>query len=263
MRILLTEWHHHQDAKRLTEMRACLSKNSSSGIFDEVTLFALDRGGLSGLKLDKVRIVDCAERPSFRDIIDFCNTQYLDAQCVVANNDIEFPPLTNAFPIAKSKEIIAVSRHELINGEAVWFDDADYYEFQPHQSIPPHAFSNDAWILKPPFRLKGGKRIVMGQMGCDQRFLWLAFMSGMTVRHATKSFQVLHHHEMRLRNWTSSNRAANPGIVLDAEQRLLFYWRFKGVLQFDKIDWIEFVLTVRFMRQQIIKRIVFDTNRFL
>ncbi len=257
MRVLVNEWYHHRDAKRLAEMRESLSKNISSDSFDEITLFALNRGGLSGLNLDKVRIVDCAERPSFRDIIEFCNTQYMDAQCVVANNDIEFPPLTNSFPIARSKDLIAVSRHELKNGKAVWFDDAEYYGHQPIHSIPPHAFSNDAWIFNAPIRLKGGKRIMMGQMGCDQRFLWLAFMSGMTIRHATKSFQVLHHHENKSRNWNSSNRAAMPGIVLDEEQRFLFYWRFKNIVQFDKIDLIELLLTVRFMMQQIFKRIFF------
>ena len=257
MRVLVNEWYHHRDAKRLAEMRESLSKNISSDSFDEITLFALNRGGLSGLNLDKVRIVDCTERPSFRDIIEFCNTQYMDAQCVVANNDIEFPPLTNSFPIARSKDLIAVSRHELKNGKAVWFDDAEYYGRQPIHSIPPHAFSNDAWIFNAPIRLKGGKRIMMGQMGCDQRFLWLAFMSGMTIRHATKSFQVLHHHENKSRNWNSSNRAAMPGIVLDEEQRFLFYWRFKNIVQFDKIDLIEFLLTVRFMMQQIFKRIFF------
>ena len=94
-------------------------------------------------------------------------------------------------------------------------------------------------------------------MGCDQRFLWLAFMSGMTIRHATKSLQVLHHHENKSRNWNSSNRAAMPGVVLDEEQRLLFYWRFKNIVQLDKIDLIEFLLTVRFMTQQIFKRIFF------
>ena len=257
MRVLVNEWYHHRAAKRLAEMRESLSKNISSDSFDEITLFALNRGGLSGLNLDKVRIVDCAERPSFRDIIEFCNTQYMDAQCVVANNDIEFPPLTNSFPIARSKDLIAVSRHELKNGKAVWFDDAEYYGHQPIHSIPPHAFSNDAWIFNAPIRLKGGKRIMMGQMGCDQRFLWLAFMSGMTIRHATKSFQVLHHHENKSRNWNSSNRAAMPGIVLDEEQRFLFYWRFKNIVQFDKIDLIELLLTVRFMMQQIFKRIFF------
>lgn len=257
MRVLVNEWHHHRDAKRLAEMRESLSKNISSDSFDEITLFALNRGGLSGLNLDKVRIVDCTERPSFRDIIEFCNTQYMDAQCVVANNDIEFPPLTNSFPIARSKDLIAVSRHELKNGKAVWFDHAEYYGRQPIHSIPPHAFSNDAWIFNAPIRLKGGKRIMMGQMGCDQRFLWLAFMSGMTIRHATKSFQVLHHHENKSRNWNSSNRAAMPGIVLDEEQRFLFYWRFKNIVQFDKIDLIELLLTVRFMMQQIFKRIFF------
>ncbi len=257
MRVLVNEWYHHRDAKHLAEMRESLSKNISSDSFDEITLFALNRGGLSGLNLDKVRIVDCTERPSFRDIIEFCNTQYMNAQCVVANNDIEFPPLTNSFPIARSKDLIAVSRHELKNGKAVWFDDAEYYGRQPIHSIPPHAFSNDAWIFNAPIRLKGGKRIMMGQMGCDQRFLWLAFMSGMTIRHATKSFQVLHHHENKSRNWNSSNRAAMPGIVLDEEQRFLFYWRFKNIVQFDKIDLIEFLLTVRFMMQQIFKRIFF------
>lgn len=257
MRVLLTEWKQHKDTKRLAEMRACLSNNISSTAFDEITLFALDRGGLSGLKLDKIRIVDCEERPSFSDILDFCNTQYLGAQCIISNNDIEFPSTVSSFPIAKSKEVIAVSRHEVINGKAVWFDDANYYEYQTHHSIPQHAFSNDAWIFKTPLRLKGGKQIMMGQMGCDQRFLWLAFMSGMTVLHATKSFQVLHHHENRLRNWNSSNRAALPGIVLDDEQRLLFYWRFKSMVQLDKIDLIEFVLTFRFMLTQIFKRIVF------
>ena len=257
MRVLVNEWYHHRDAKHLAEMRESLSKNISSDSFDEITLFALNRGGLSGLNLDKVRIVDCTERPNFRDIIEFCNTQYMNAQCVVANNDIEFPPLTNSFPIARSKDLIAVSRHELKNGKAVWFDDAEYYGRQPIHSIPPHAFSNDAWIFNAPIRLKGGKRIMMGQMGCDQRFLWLAFMSGMTIRHATKSFQVLHHHENKSRNWNSSNRAAMPGIVLDEEQRFLFYWRFKNIVQFDKIDLIEFLLTVRFMMQQIFKRIFF------
>lgn len=247
MNALLSEWYTPASNERLEELMVSLRANLET--FDLVVLFAESTSGLERVDQSKVTIVRLDVRPSFSDIVHYCNEKLAGYQCFISNNDISFPS-QGKLPNASPNQLIVVTRHEVVNDEVIWYDEANYYDNKTGRDVS-HKFSSDTWVFKAPIRIKGGKRIHMGQMGCDQRFLWLAYMSGVKLQHATRNVVAIHNHADARRNWNSQDRAALPGILLDENQEITFYYGWKSALLLEKAHGLaEAIMTYTFLLRE-------------
>ena len=86
--ILLTTLHK-TSGERFTEYLFCLERNLNSGYFDKLIIFNEHCNFMDLIPNDKkITIAPIDERLNYGQIFRYCNENFADEVCVIANTDI-------------------------------------------------------------------------------------------------------------------------------------------------------------------------------
>lgn len=191
---LITEWYWPSDYQRQRELRRALSENIECDAIEKIVLFKESDEGLDFInKNTKIESITPSSRPTFNQLVSFSAKQLSSRNVVLANGDISFLSFNNFVP--EERTVYSCTRHEIIEGAEVWFDDT-------HPLKNHHERSQDAWFFKSGTKLRGG-HFVMGTPGCDSRVNWLFQESGNAVLNIGRQVRLRHYHEDTSRNYSN------------------------------------------------------------
>ena len=235
--VLISEWFRPKDNVRWGELQRALAENLEKDGVRQVVLFIETEEGLP-LGHSKLKVVRPSARPTYRDLFIWANVHCAGEKVVLANNDISFAPCR--WPDIQTDEFLVGSRHEWVNGEDVWFDDADYHF--------GHEYSADAWFFQTPVRIQGA-RFRMGQMGCDNRIAWLAHCSGNVVRNVGLEAPIRHHHASQVRPSNTRTRVTSPYLAVAADGRMWSELKVgrRELVRSAFVDWACFRFTLSYI----------------
>lgn len=86
---LIIEYFNSRNHMRNGEYLYCLHQNLANEYIDKVYIFMEDDAELN-FNSPKINRIVRKERPSYKDLFDFCNESLKEQICVVANADIIF-----------------------------------------------------------------------------------------------------------------------------------------------------------------------------
>ena len=86
---LIIEYFNSQNHMRNGEYLYCLHQNLGNNLIDSVYLFMEEDAELN-FESSKIKKVIRNKRPTYQEILEFCNENLKDQICIVANADIIF-----------------------------------------------------------------------------------------------------------------------------------------------------------------------------
>ena len=86
---LLIEYFRSDNYVRHSEYLTCLHDNLDNDLIDKIYVFISDDSELN-FESKRIEIVKREERPTYKDMFDFCNENLKDQICIVSNADILF-----------------------------------------------------------------------------------------------------------------------------------------------------------------------------
>lgn len=195
--ILFIEYHKFNIDDRDNEINYCIEKNIQSKLFNKIVIFCDNEIFTSNEDLTNVDIVKIDNRYTYKDIISYCNNNYPNEICVLANTDIYFDDTLNKVKhTSLDKRFICITRWNVDNdGNSVLFD----------QNGTSYV-TQDTWIFKTPFNLNGGD-YYMGKPGCDNRIAYEAHLSKYMVCNPANDIKTYHLHNTNYRTYISNRDA--------------------------------------------------------
>ena len=184
--ILLTEYFISDNPDRQKEYETCLGLNIKNTHVEKIILFNSDN---SPLKKDseKIEMLNVKERPTYKDIFNYCNENLKNEICIIANADIILDDsLSNITKENITGKFLALSRWDILDNNK-----AQLYDW---------SYSQDCWIYLAPHDLQGGE-YTMGRLGCDNRIAYDAKASGLEVTNPAKLIKTFHLHRSNHRTY--------------------------------------------------------------
>jgi hypothetical protein len=189
---LFTPYFKAGTAERQQELDECLQRNAACEDIDRIVLL-VDDGHVPPVASDKIHIVACAARPTYRQWLELTAPLPADALSILANTDIHFDDtlgrLQHAF--REPETFMALSRYDRIDGQLV-----------PHEA--PH-WSQDTWavragspILPSLMRLLD---VPLGVPRCDNKVAYLFAIHGWKLVNPIRFVHSVHLHQTQQRNY--------------------------------------------------------------
>lgn len=188
---LIIEYYKPSNDTRNSEYLYCIEKNIESKLFEQIHVF-VEEGSVLPDILSKEVIVHLDKRKTFQDLFDFCNIEFPDEICIIANTDIIFDGTIKY--VNKNNidgRFLCLTRWDILPDKKIRFFD--------NQSGIAY-FSQDSWIFKTPIPIRDAD-FFMGKPGCDNKIAYIAHQSGMDVRNPSKGIITKHIHATNYRTY--------------------------------------------------------------
>jgi hypothetical protein len=212
---LLTEYFKSSNPQRDKEYSTCIQENLKNTHIDEIIIFISDDSTLE-LKSPKIKIVNLQIRPTFKYLFEYCNDNFQNQKCIIANTDIFFDESLSHFSdFVLENKFISLTRWDLLNQENKWY--LRFYDFpwrKPDDEITTAQFSQDAWIFQTPFKNDDRLDFLMGRPGCDNRISQIVHENGYDVRNPSKQIIIKHLHLSNHRTYTNQDIVPGPYLLI-------------------------------------------------
>jgi len=197
--ILLTTLHH-TSTERFAEYLFCLEKNIKSGYFHRIIIFDEHCNFMDSIPKDeRIHIIPIDDRLNYSQLIKYCNGNFADEVCVIANTDIYFDDsLLEIHKVELTNKFIVITR---LVGENKYQNPGsfDTYIFKPDKTGIISNFYPDIFI---------------GIDGCDSYLAQKAKEAGLKVYNPCLTIKTHHHHKVN---------GGNTYVLNDGRK----YWSFK------------------------------------
>jgi hypothetical protein len=202
---LIIEYFNSHNHMRNGEYLYCLHQNLANDLIDNVYLFMEDDSELN-FDSPKIHRIVRKDRPTYKDLFDFCNDNLKDQICVVANADIIFDDTLRFFKsLDMIKQFYALSRWEISTG------DGKNWEIEPYENPA----SQDSWIFKAPIAVSEKMNYTMGKPGCDNKITYHMRELGYTCRNPGKKVVTIHFHPTNFRTYhPNDDRIPGPYLLV-------------------------------------------------
>lgn len=148
----------------------------------------------------KLKIIKSAKRPTYQDMVDFCNDNLSGELCILSNIDIVFDDsLDLIHKIDMHNKLLCLTRweHDLVGNWAA----------NCLRKKQAGAGTQDSWIFRAPLPVYDAD-FTMGQMCCDNKFALLAKKAGLECYNPCYDVICKHWHD-------SDHRTYDPKVRLD------------------------------------------------
>lgn len=202
---LLLEYFNSSNHMRNGEYLYCLHQNLGNEYIENVYLFMEEDAELNFVS-PKIKKVINKERPTYKNLFDFCNENLKDQICIVANADIIFDDTLRYFNgIDMDKTFYALTRWEISTGNG------KDWEIEPYDN----AASQDSWIFKTPISSSDKMNYTMGKPGCDNKITYHMRELGYTCRNPGKKVVTIHFHPTNWRTYhPNDDRVPGPYLLI-------------------------------------------------
>ena len=202
---LIIEYFNSRNHMRNGEYLYCLHQNLANELIDNVYLFMEDDAELN-FNSSKIHRMVRENRPTYKDLFDFCNQELEDQICVVANADIIFDDTLRFFKsLDMSKQFYALSRWEIST------KDGKNWEIEPYDN----SASQDSWIFKTPISTSDSMNYTMGKPGCDNKITYHMRELEYTCRNPGKKVVTIHFHPTNFRTYDiRTDRVPGPYLLI-------------------------------------------------
>jgi len=202
---LLLEYFNSSNHMRNGEYLYCLHQNLGNEYIENVYLFMEEDAELN-FESPKIKKVINKERPTYKNLFDFCNENLKDQICIVANADIIFDDTLRYFNgIDMDKTFYALTRWEISTGNG------KDWEIEPYDN----AASQDSWIFKTPISSSDKMNYTMGKPGCDNKITYHMRELGYTCRNPGKKVVTIHFHPTNWRTYhPNDDRVPGPYLLI-------------------------------------------------
>jgi hypothetical protein len=165
------------------EFKQCIEKNCSLDVVEKYIIFfenfsndLLKEEKFSYLNNKKIEIFSISSRPSYKEFIDFSNSNYKDNVICILNADVYF-----------DETILKLKNIDLKN--CFYCITRIHCILKTHQNPGSH----DAWIFKTPLK-NFDNDIKMDILGCDSYLAQKAIDAGLIVKNPCLSINLIHVH---------------------------------------------------------------------
>jgi hypothetical protein len=156
-------------------------------------------------KLDCIPISKRPTYKTFLDLFDFNNIN------ILINSDIVLEYKTSKLiQNIPPNSAYCLTRYQLINDYTLPLEKWKCGVYPPDLA----AVTQDAWIIYKPSKSIECPDILMGVLGCENRFSLCLYTSGLTVSNPSLSIQIIHNHLSENRNYTESYHDKYPGLAI-------------------------------------------------
>lgn len=197
---LIIEYYTPSNEERNKEYLECIERNINSKVFDSITIFVENGSDLPEELKEKVNTI-YDNRKIFKDLFEYCNTNFKGDTCVISNTDIIF---NNTLDIAKKHPLknilLCLTRWDILANGSERFYDNNYGIAQ---------FSQDSWIFKAPLKVPDFD-FYMGKPGCDNKIVFLANQSSIVVRNPSRKIITKHLHKTNFRTYKRADTVPGP-----------------------------------------------------
>jgi len=202
---LLIEYFTSRNHMRNGEFLYCLHQNLGNEYIKNIVIF-IEEGSELYFDSPKITKVVRKQRPTYKELFDFCNSNYIGEACIVANADIIFDDTLRYFDsINMHKNFYALSRWEISTG------DGKNWEIEPYEN----AASQDSWIFRTPIPTSDEMNYTMGKPGCDNKITYNMRDLGWTVRNPGKKVITVHFHPTNFRTYHfNDDRVPGPYLLV-------------------------------------------------
>lgn len=202
---LLIEYFNSLNHMRNGEYLYCLHQNLGNEYIENIYLF-MDEDTELNFDSPKIKKIVQKNRPTYKDLFNFCNDNLKDQICIVANADIIFDDTLRFFnKIDVSNTFYALSRWEISTG------DGKNWEIEPFDN----AASQDSWIFKSPIKVSDDMNYTMGKPGCDNKITYQMRELGYVCRNPGKKVITIHFHPTQFRTYDwKDDRVPGPYLLI-------------------------------------------------
>lgn len=201
---LLIEYFNSKNHIRNGEYLYSLHQNLGNEHIKNIYLF-MEEGNELNFDSPKIKKVVLKQRPTYKDLFKFCNTNLKDQICVIANADIIFDETLRYFNgLNMEKTFYAISRWEIST------NDGKNWEIEPYDN----AASQDSWVFKTPIEVPENIDFHMGKPGCDNKITYEMRGVGYTCRNPGKKVVTIHFHPTNWRTYDISDRIPGPYLLI-------------------------------------------------
>ena len=202
---LLIEYFNSSNHMRNGEYLYCLHQNIGNDHIHDIYLFMEEDAELN-FDSSKIKKIIVKDRPTYKDLFEYCNQNLKDQICIVANADIIFDNSLRYFNSVNFDKIFyALSRWEIST------PDGKNWEIEPFEN----AASQDTWIFKTPVSTSDLMNYTMGKPGCDNKIVYHMRELGYTCRNPGKKVITVHFHPT---NWKTyhphEDRVPGPYLLI-------------------------------------------------
>lgn len=200
---LLIEYFRPSDYQRYSEYLTCIHENLDNELIDKIYIFISDDSKLN-FNSDKIEIVKKEERPTYKDLFEFCNKNLKNEICIVANSDIIFDDTLSEI----NKKVLKNSFFALTRWEI--FCENDEWCIAPFDN----SASQDCWIFQSPIKVSDDMDFLLGKPGCDNKIAKLISEKGYEMKNPGKKIITSHYHISGHRTYKESQRIKGPYLCL-------------------------------------------------
>jgi hypothetical protein len=216
--ILLTEYFESQNTERQREYLICLQQNILNPLIEQIHLFISDESKVD-IQSGKIIINKLEQRPTFFDIIKFCNEKLYGKPCIIANLDIFFDEtLNHLLEFDLGDKLIALTRWDLVKENDNWF--MSFYDQPWRNNYTTAMFSQDSWIFKSPVKIDERLNFPMGKPGCDNRISQIFHEMGYDVINPSKKIISKHYHQTNHRTYNVMDTVPGPYLLISPTENL-------------------------------------------
>lgn len=218
---LLIEYYKPQNDMRDSEYLFCIQQNISLKGIKKIFVFISDDSSFE-VTNEKVEVIKSTKRPTFYDLMDYCNKNLSGDICAIANTDIFFDEsLDNLQTFDFDNTFLALTRWDMLQENNSW--KIRYYEFpwrNPNDTILTSYFSQDAWIFKSPIKLDSRCDFLMGKPGCDNRISQILHENNYDVRNPSRLIIIKHLHLSGYRTYNNQEIVPGPYLLIKPTDKL-------------------------------------------
>ena len=202
---LIIEYFQSRNPIRNGEYLYCLHQNIGVDEIDSIHIF-VEEGSDLNFDSPKIKKIVVKERPTYKDLFEYCNKHMKNEICIVANADIIFDDTLRFFEsLDMTKQFYALSRWEIST------NDGKNWEIEPFEN----AASQDVWIFKTPVLTSDQMNYTMGKPGCDNKIPYHMRELGYTCRNPGKKVVTIHFHVSNFRTYNvKDDRVPGPYLLI-------------------------------------------------
>jgi len=240
---LLIEYFKSKNAERDREYLFCINQNLQNPLINKIFIFISDDSTFENVS-EKITIVNQKNRPTFYDLMKYCNLNLDGQRCIIANTDIFFDQtLESLDKYDFTNKFLALTRWDLIDENGQWY--AKFYQnlwwnavkpngiLDTEESIYTSDFSQDSWVFQSPIKLDERTKFLMGKPGCDNRISQIMFENNYVVNNPGKLIKTLHYHKTNYRTYNNTtDMVLGPYLLIKPTDSLIVDSKIKSIPHF-------------------------------
>jgi len=180
---LLIEYFKSSDYQRHSEYLTCIHENLENQYIKKIYVFISDDSKLN-FESEKIEIIKRKERPTYKDLFEFCNKNLKNEICIVSNADIILDETLFHVQSANLDNVfVALTRWEVFCENREW-------------CIAPfnNSSSQDVCMFKSPIATNDEMEFTLGKPGCDNKIAKIMADINYEVRNPANQIVASHFH---------------------------------------------------------------------